>query len=161
MVQISIIRERNISWGITISTLITLGSYITISIISINMGFSFSGFYLFADIEFALGTIFGVIFALNKRQEDQPILKSGVYTGLIGGILSSILISLYEMIYLAIISGPNIWNFILFLLLSIVSGIVIGLIGGALISTYYTYKDMKVKTEEETLDDDFFDDLIK
>ena len=125
------------------------------------MGFSFSGFYLFADFEFALGTIFGVIFALNKRQEDQPILKSGVYTGLIGGILSSILIGLYEMIYLAIISGPNIWNFILFLLLSIVSGIVIGLIGGALISTYYTYKDMKVETEEETLDDDFFDDLIK
>jgi len=161
VVQISIIRERNLSLGIALSIIITVGSYIAISIIGIIGGFDFSGLYLFADIEFALGTIFGVVFTLTKREEDHPILKSGVYTGVIGGVLSSVLISLYEMIYYAIILGPNIWNFILFLGVSIVSGIVIGLIGGALISTYFTYKEMKGETEEETLDNDFFDDLTK
>ncbi len=125
------------------------------------MGFIFTGFYLFADIQFVLGTIFGVIITLNNRQQDQALVISGVITGIIGGIISSVFISLYQMILYAIFYGPSISIFLLYLGLSLISGIVIGLIGGAIIATYYTYREMKGESEEETLDDDFFDDLIK
>lgn len=147
--------------AITISSLITSGSYITISIISMIVGFTFGGIYLFGDIYFLLGTIFGVVNILNNREEHQSILKSGVFTGVIGGIFSSFFISLYQMILIAILIGPNITIFIVYFGLSIISAIVIGLIGGALIGTYYTYRDLKKVSEEETVDDDFYDDLIK
>ncbi len=158
MIQISIIIERNVRRGFILSSLITLGSYI---IISLTMGSFFAGFFLFSDIEFVLGTVFGGIYALNKRLEDQSFLKIGAFTGLIGGIISSLLIGFYEMILRGIIFGPNIGIFMFFFGISLISGIVIGLVGGALIATYYTYKDMKKVSEEETLEDDFFDDLIK
>jgi hypothetical protein len=124
--------------------------------------FSFSGLYLFGDIYYALGTIFGVIVTLNNRGEDERILRNAAFTGVFGGIFSSVFISIYEMILGAIYFGPNITIFFLFLGVSIISGIVIGLIGGALIGTYYLYREMKgeVIDKEETLDDDFFDDLV-
>jgi hypothetical protein len=147
--------------GITISSLITSGSYITISIISIIVGFVFAGIYLFGDIYFVLGTIFGVIITLNNREEHQSILKSGVFTGVLGCILSSFFISLYQMIVIAILIGPNIAIFFLYFGLSLISAIVIGLIGGALISTYYTYKEMKGESEVETFDDKFFNGIKK
>jgi Na+/proline symporter len=161
VIQISIIRERNVRRGIIISSLVTVGSYIIVSFISIIVGFIFTGFYLFADIQFALGTIFGVIITLNNRQQHQGMLISGVITGVIGGIISSVLIGLYQMILIAFFYGPSITIFLLYLGLSLISGIVIGLIGGAIIATYYTYREIKRESEEETLDDDFFDDLIK
>jgi len=161
VIKISIIKEENIRWGIAISTLVTVVSYITISIISIIGGFVFGGFYLFADIEFALGTILGVIITLNNRPEHQNIFKTGVIVGITGGILSSVFISFYEMMLLAIPSGPSITIFTLFFGVSIISGIVIGLLGGALIGSYYMYKEVKAESEDETLDDDFYDDLIK
>ncbi len=161
MIQISIIRERNVRRGIIISSSVTVGSYIIISFISIIVGFEFAGFFLYADIQFALGTIFGVIITLNNRQQDQSILKSGVIVGITGGILSSVFIGLYQMILNAILIAPNIYFFIYYFATHIISGIVIGLIIGAIISTYYMYKETKGESEKETLDDDFFDDLIK
>ncbi|MHA2181635.1 MAG: hypothetical protein ACXAAH_09455 [Promethearchaeota archaeon] len=107
-----------------------------------------------------MGTIAGVIFTLSKREEDQAILKTGVITGAIGGVSSSIFISFYQMFLVAVVYVPNITVFFLYLGLSLVSGIVIGLIGGALISTYFTYKEMKGESKEEDLiRDDFYDDL--
>ena len=137
--------------------LITLVIYIIISI----TGLAFTGFYLFADIEFALGTIFGVIIALNNKQEDQSILGSSVIVGIAGGILSSVFLGLYEMILFGIFFALNITVFILFFGVSVISGIVIGLIGGALIGSYYMYKELKGESEEEPVDDDFYDDLLK
>ena len=125
------------------------------------VGFIYAGFYLFADIEFALGTIFGVIITLNNRQEHQGILKSGVIVGIMGGILSSAFLSIYEMMLLSITSGPHITIFLFYFGISVISGIVVGLLGGALIGSYYMYKELKGESEEETVDDDFYDDLIK
>lgn len=161
MIQISIIREWNVIRGITISTSITVGSYITISIISIIGGFIFDGLYLFADIQFALGTIFGVIITLKNRQQEHSIIKSGAIVGITGGILSSVFIGLYQMILLAIFYFPDISIFFIYFGVSVISGIAIGLIGGALIGSYYMYKEMKGEREDEHLEDDFFDDLIE
>jgi hypothetical protein len=65
------------------------------------------------------------------------------------------------MILFGFLYAPNISVFILFFGVSVISGIVIGLIGGALIGSYYMYKELKGESEEETVDDDFYDDLIK
>ncbi|MHA2036796.1 MAG: hypothetical protein ACW98X_10205 [Promethearchaeota archaeon] len=159
MVQISIIIERNLRNGFILFSLIAFGSYI---IIDLTIGSFFAGFFLFSDVEFVLGTVFGVIYATHNRQEHQSYLKIGALTGAIGGIISSVLIGLYEFIFIAIIFGPDMGIFFFFLGISLISGIVIGLIGGALIATYYNYKELKGETkEDDSLKDDFFDDLIK
>ena len=163
MIQISILRERNIYRGVVFSSLLTIGTYITISIISIIVGFNhyLIKIYLFADIYFALGTIFGVVITLKNRQEDQSLFKIGVISGLGGGILSSIFIGFYEMILWAIFYILDIFVFLFFFGTSIITGIVIGLLGGALIATYYMYKELKGEAKEDETVDDFLDGLKK
>ncbi|MFW9895133.1 MAG: hypothetical protein ACFFD7_04945 [Candidatus Thorarchaeota archaeon] len=110
-----------------------------------------------------MGTVIGVIFTLNNREKNQKILKSGAITGVLGGVLSAFFISFYQLILIAILIVPDITVFFLYLGLSLISGIAIGLIVGALISTYYTYREMKgeTKVKESSIDDDFnFDELI-
>ena len=85
MIKFSILSEWNVSRGYIISAIVTLVSYIIISII---WKFQFAGFYLYADVEFGLGTVFGVIIALKNRQEDQSILATGAIVGIVVGILS-------------------------------------------------------------------------
>lgn len=158
MSQISIIRETNVIRGIVVASLVTLVSYVIISII---WNYEFVGFYLLADIEFALGTIFGVITTLNKRQEDQRILLTGAIVGVIGGVLASALIGFYQMIIIAIVYAPDMYVFIFYFGTHLISGIVIGLIGGALSGTYYMYKEVKGESKEEETEDDFFADLME
>lgn len=158
----SILGDRNIRIGIAISVLGTVVSYIIVSIIASIGGFIFAGFYLYADIEFVIGTILGVGIGLNNYQQDKSILKSGVILGIIGSILSSIFIGFYHLILIAIIfSVLDFSFFLLYFGVSVISGIVIGLLGGALIATYYTYKQEKRRSEQDDSEDDFFDDLIK
>lgn len=151
MIQFSILKEWNVIRGYLISAIITLVSYIII------VGFFFyGGTILYADIEFVLGTIFGVIFTLNNRQEDQSIMATGAIVGIVGGIISSALIGLYQMIL-----APHIFVFVYYFGTHIISGIAIGLIGGAFIATYYMYKEIKGESKEEDEEDDFFKDLIE
>ena len=158
MIQISILRSRNVSRGITISSIITIVSYIIISII---WRAEFVGFYLYNETEFALGTIVGAIIALNNREENQSILSTGAIVGAVGGVLSSAMIGLYQMIIFAIPYGLDIFIFVFYFLTRIISGVVIGLIGGALIGTYYMYKELKGESTEDETVDDFLDGLKK
>lgn len=64
-------------------------------------------------------------------------------------------------LFLLILFGLNILALLLYLVNLLISVLVIGIIGGALIGTYFMYKEVKGESEEETLDDDFYDDLIK
>ncbi len=158
MIKLSILREWNVSRGYISSAIVTLVSYIIISLI---WNFQFVGFYLYADVEFGLGTVVGVIIALNNRQEDQSIMATGAIVGIVGGILSSALIGLYQMIIVAIAFAPEIYVFIFYFGTHVVSGIVIGLVGGALTGTYYMYKEIKGESKKEDEEDDFFKDLIE
>jgi len=145
-----------------ISASITTGSYVIISIISMIVGeLIYSGFVLFADLEFILGSIFGVLYFFKNREPHQDFLKYGVIVGILGGILSCVLISLYQTILIMIIVGGHIIIFFLWVGFTFLSGAVIGLLTGALIAVYYMYKDVKGDTEEEEhFDDEFFKDLI-
>lgn len=150
-------REPNIYAGITISVLITVISYIIISIISLSVGFDiYPGYFLFADLEYTLGTLFGVIFFLKNRRPDQSILKYGIVVGIVGGIISSFFISLYMWILLFYFSF-----FVAYLVTTLITGIFIGLLIGAILSAYFMYKEVKGEGKEEYYDDEFFKDLIE
>jgi len=159
---INIIGEENVKWGILISAIITTTFYVIISIISMVIGtLIFIGFYLVADLEFLVGSIFGVVNFFKNREPNQDFFKYGIIVGIFGGILSCVFISIYQtMLVLITVSGP-VTVFFFYFILTIISGAVIGLLTGALIAVYYMYKDMKGdKVEKEHFDDDFFKDLI-
>ena len=163
MRDISIVKERNVNWGISISTIISSVVYVIISVISIISGeLIYYGTVLFADLQFLSGSVIGVIYTLRNCQPDQPFMKYGIIVGIIGGVLSSVFISLYQTIILSITGEGNIIIFFLYLGFTLLSGVVIGLLTGAIIGTIYVYRDMKGDDDvkDEHFDDDFFKDLI-
>jgi len=156
------IQEKNVKRSILFSALITTIFYITKSIISFGIGtLILPGFFLFADLEFLVGSVFGIIYFFRIREPHQDMLKYGVIVGIFGGILSCVFISIYQTIVGMVVAGDPVTVFFLYLGFTFLSGAVIGLLTGALISVIYVYKDMKgVKVEKEHFDDEFFKDLI-
>lgn len=159
---INIIKEKNVKWGIWISALITTISYVIISIISMIVGeILYFGVVLFADLEFLLGSILGVLNFFRNREPHQEFLKYGIIVGVLGGVLACVFISLYQTILVMIAVGGHIIIFFLYVGYTFLSGAVIGLLTGAFLAIYYSYKDEKRDTEEKDhLDDKFFNDLI-
>lgn len=126
--------------------------FILITFISI-MVLNFWGLLLFRDIDFLLGSIISVIFALKNRKPDQSPLKIGIMVGIIGGFLSTIA----PTIYICAVSQRLIyWCFLSFAALSI-TGLVIGSIVGPLIGYYYKKKDARAKY---SMDDEFYQGYI-
>jgi hypothetical protein len=125
----------------------------------------FAGYFVYGDVMFAFGAILGVVYVLKTRKPGVSILKYGVFTGVIGGFLSSFCLTLYEWITFSIYFGPDISVLFVFLAYLAVSGIMIGLIVGALISAYFMYREVKkegvVERKEKYESDDFFDDLVE
>jgi len=120
------------------------------------------GVVLFADLEFLLGSIFGIVNFFKNREPHQEFIKYGIIVGISGGILACVFISLYQTILVMItVVGGHIFVFFLYLGYTFLSGAVIGLLTGTFLALYYSYKDEKGDTEEkELLDDKFFNDLI-
>lgn len=72
--------------------------------------------------------------------------------------------SIFETFLLLLRGWGTIIHFFYILGIFLLSGVAIGLLTGALIGTYYMYKEMKEDTKVEKddhLDDDFFNDLIE
>jgi len=146
------LKERNVQIGYVLIIIATFFTYL----ITFNF---FTGIFLFADIQFIIGVCIGEIYALRKRTLDQTPLKCGLIVGLIGGVLSAFMITLFNTFY-------YLWSFLGFLffyLYILVTAVPIGLLIGALISSYYMYTEMKGEKVEEdtTIDDDFYKDLIE
>lgn len=145
-------KERNVQIGYILIIIATFVAYL------FTFKF-FKGFYLFADIQFIIGVCVGEVYALRKRTLAQTPLKCGLIVGVIGGVLSALVITLFNTFY-------YLWNFLGFLFFYgyvLISAVPIGLLIGALISSYYMYKEMKGKTyeEEKQYDEDFYKDLIE
>ena len=159
---INIIRENNVNESLLISAIVTTVFYVILSIISMVIGkLIYSGYLLFADIEFLLGSILGGIYFFKNREPHQEFLKYGVIVGILGGVLSCVFISIYQTILVMITVGAPLTVFFLYFVFTFLSGAVIGLLTGAIISVYYSYKDVKGdKVETEHIDDEFFKDLI-
>ena len=145
-------KENNLNTGITIFVSITFVAYISTILY-------YPGYFLYADLQFLFGAILGGIFTLKYRKPEQSILKYGIFTGIGGGFLSSVFITLYQAVFIFVGSGVNIGYFLIILGFVSLSGIVIGVIAGALLGAYYMYKDMRGENEEEGIDDDFYKEL--
>jgi hypothetical protein len=160
--EISIIKERHVNWGITISAIISTVVYIITSIIGGGV-IIYSGTVLYADLQFLVGSIIGVLYTLKNCQRDQSFLKYGIIVGMLGGFFTSMLISIYETLLLTLQGVGTLITFFLLLGFTLLSGVIIGLLVGAIIGTYYTYKEMKEETKvdkDDYIDDEFFEDLI-
>ncbi|MFX1587762.1 MAG: hypothetical protein ACFFC1_06385 [Promethearchaeota archaeon] len=126
--------------------------YILITFISIIV-LNYWGIFLFRDIDFLLGSIISIFFAMKKRKPDQSPLKIGIMVGIIGGFLSTIAPTIYIC---TVYQLPIDWYFLYIAILSI-TGLVIGSIVGLLMGYYYKRKDAKAKYSK---DDEFYQGLI-
>ncbi|MFX0008148.1 MAG: hypothetical protein ACFFAV_15675 [Candidatus Hermodarchaeota archaeon] len=151
------IKYQNLSRGIIISALITYIVYLIISIASILVGFVlFRGFFLFADVQFAIGNIVGNIYFIRNKRPEESFLKNCVTIGIVGGILSALFISVYQWILFLSIDF-----FFLYLVNGLISGFFVGLLVGVIISVYAMYKIAKSESPEDKEVDEFFKDLVE
>ena len=142
------------NWGITFFVVITFFSFFATSLV-------FTGFILYADIHFLMGSLVGSYFTLNNRNSDESFTTYGLIVGGLGGFTSAFFISLYVTAINAIFGGFNIVLFFYNLLNSSISGLAIGSIIGAMMSAYFNYKEVGKKEQKKDIDDDFFKDLIE
>ena len=148
------VKENNLTSGIIIFILITF--------ILIVVNPYWYGIYMFRDLEFLAGAFIGVLFALKNRKSGQSSLKFGIIVGVVGGVLTAVVSGFYLVLFFRIkglLSDPIYWLFP-YIGLSIITGLVLGLIIGGLIGWYYMTKDAREK-EDDTVSDDFFQDLIE
>jgi hypothetical protein len=151
------IRENNVESGIIVNILISFVLYI-------STWYIYAGFVLYGDLQFLVGSIVGVYITIKNKKPDQSILKYGIITGIIGGVFSSILVALFDWILYSLRVGFNIFSFFILLLLMLLSGLAVGLLGGAGVGAYYMYKEVKgekILKRDNGLDEDFFKDLIE
>ncbi|MFW9969677.1 MAG: hypothetical protein ACFFDF_05710 [Candidatus Odinarchaeota archaeon] len=150
-------KYRNVFRGIIVSGVITFVAYLITSIISFVVGyFVLPGLFLFADLQFLLGSFFGVLYFMKMRRRDQSILLYGIVVGVVGGIVGAFFIAIYQWILLI-----NIIYFAIYFFPSLISGAFMGFLVGVLISVYYMYKQVKEETPERKADEEFFKDLIE
>jgi uncharacterized membrane protein YeiH len=148
-------REKNIQAGIIIFSLFSFIIYISTRI-------WYAGYLLFADLHLVIGSIIGVRFTLKNQKEEQATLKTGVITGIGGGVLATLFMSVYEWIGFSLVEGFNPFALFIFFGYYVISGVVIGLLMGAIVSTYFMYTEVKRPDEvDKHIDDDFFKDLIE
>ncbi|MFX1378300.1 MAG: hypothetical protein ACFFA4_04335 [Promethearchaeota archaeon] len=150
-------KYQNVFRSILVSGVITFTAYLITSIISFIVGFPFlPGYFLVADIQFLIGTVFGVIYFIKKRRPDQSILLYCVIVGIVGGILAALFISIYQWVLFL-----NIYMFVIYFIPCLISGVFIGFLIGVIISVYNMYKEVKEERPEKHYDDDFFKELIE
>lgn len=147
-------RERNIEAGIILFSLFSFFIYISTRRI-------YAGYLLFADLQLLIGAIIGVRFTLKNQKTEQATLKTGVITGIGGGALAILFISVYEWIGFSLVEGFNIIVFFVFFGFYIISGEVVGLLMGAMVSSFYMYKEVERPEEDKHIDEEFFKDLME
>ena len=148
-------RERNIEAGIILFSIFSFFIYISTRIF-------YAGYILFADLHLLVGSIIGIRFTLKNQKEEQTTLKTGVITGLGGGVLATLLMSIFEWIIFSLVEEFNPFALLIFFGYYVISGVVIGLLMGAIVSTYFMYIEVKRPEEvDKHIDEDFFKDLIE
>ncbi|UCC20619.1 MAG: hypothetical protein JSV62_04845 [Promethearchaeota archaeon] len=148
------LKQKNIKLGIIIFILVSTISYAITRYV-------YTGYFLYADLQFIAGSVLGVLYSLRNRKEKPSILTCGAIVGITGGLFSSLFIAFYEWLIASFMFGIDIITLIFFIGFTCLSGIPCGLIIGALMGALYMYKEVKGEKEEEYIDDDFFEDLIE
>ena len=145
-------KEKNVRIGLILYAIIT-------SVIYFATFQFYAGSILGSDLQFLLGLLFGVIYSLRTKPYNQTYLKCGLIVGIIGGVLSAFVISLGStLVFLWTIIG-----FFTYFGYLLITAVVIGLLFGGIISTYFMYNELKgdKDDEEDHIDEDFYKDLIE
>jgi len=146
-------KENNVLSGIILFDIIAFLSYVINPI----------SFFYAGDIDLIFGGIVALLFALKNRKEHQNALKTGVYIGFFGGILSAVSISIFEWIFFIVIVGFSFTYFlsvlVTFLLITIPIGLVLGLLIGYI---YYRKGEKSSKSKSRSkYTDENLEDLLK
>lgn len=151
-----LVKYKYVFRGIIISAVTTFVAFLITSIISIFFeSFVLPGFFFFADIQFSIGTVVGVVYFLQNRRKDQSILLYGVIVGIVGGIGAAFFIAIYQWIIV------NFYYFVGSLIAGLISGVFVGLLIGVIICIIYMYKEAKGESPQQAEEEDFFKDLLE
>ncbi len=129
---LSYVNEKNLVFGIIITSVITFIGFVIYPSLAI---------LTWADIYLIIGLIISEIFVFKARKESQQFIKTGVLVGLGGGGFSSLFISIYWWILYSNNLGYNIINFFLILSQTIIFYLLYGIIIGYLFGTIYMRKE--------------------
>ena len=147
-------KEKNFRIGVILYVIVTFIAYLATGMTDL-----IPGFLLGYDFQFFLGTLFGVIYALRNLNPDQTYLKCGILLAITGGIVSAFIISLLStLVYIW-----SIVEFFIFFGYLLITVVLVGLLIGGVISSYFMYTELKENKdkEEDHIDDNFYKDLIE
>ncbi len=100
------------------------------------------------DLDILFGGIVGVFFALKFRHPDQSFIPTGVISGVFGGILAAISITIYTFIvFVWPVSGFTIELVFNLLATYTIIAALIGITLGILFGFYYSVKDKRRNIE--------------
>jgi hypothetical protein len=104
-----------------------------------------TGIFFLGDILLVIGSCIGLYFTFKKRKDKQLHIKTGVIVGLVGSVLSLVLIGLFNWIWYSV---EYVFDFIflldLLVYLFVSNGIfyaIVGIILGYLFGYYFRNKD--------------------
>jgi len=105
----------------------------------------YASYFFLGDILLLIGTCCGLYFTFKKRKETQLHIKTGVIVGLVGSVLSLILIGLFYWIFNSIVNGIDFiilfyWLLSLFVYNGIIY-VIVGIILGYLFGSSFRKKD--------------------
>lgn len=105
-----------------------------------------SGIFFMADIFLVVGCCIGLYLTFNNRKESQSHIKTGIIVGIIGSVLSLLLISLFDWIIYSVRYG---FDFLLFLEYTLslilyfgIFYVAVGAILGYLFGSYYKKREI-------------------
>jgi len=105
-----------------------------------------SGIFFMADMFLVLGCGIGLFLTFKNRKESQSHIKTGIIVGLIGSVLSLLLISLFDWILFSLEFGFDfllLFEYALFLLLYYgIFYVAVGAIMGYLFGSYYKRREI-------------------
>ncbi|MHA1472794.1 MAG: hypothetical protein ACTSQW_06840 [Promethearchaeota archaeon] len=104
-----------------------------------------TGFFFLGDILLVIGSCIGLYFTFKKRKDTQLHIKTGVIVGLVGSVLSLVLIGLFNWIWYSIDYGFDFIVLLDILIFLIVSNaifyVIVGIILGYLFGYSFRNKD--------------------
>jgi len=105
-----------------------------------------TGFFFLGDILLGIGSCIGLYFTFKKKKETQLHIKNGVIVGLVGSVLSLLLIGIFDWILYSLEFGLDFLLFFEYLLFLIVYYgifyVAVGALLGYLFGSYYKRREI-------------------
>ncbi|MFW9969394.1 MAG: hypothetical protein ACFFDF_04275 [Candidatus Odinarchaeota archaeon] len=138
-------RERNIFAGLIILDLIAFISFVIFTY----------GIVYYGDIQILIGCFVGTRFTVKNVKPNQSFYIHGLVVSLGGSILAAISFTMFDWVYFL----DPISDLIIIFVAYLIEAIIIGLLVGSILATYYNYK-RKRHVELSSKDQELLKSLI-